>query len=317
MGCHGPLQGILTQVSNPDLPHCRWILCHLSHQGSPRILEWVAYPFSRGSSQPRNRTRISCIAGRFSTSWATREAKTCWNSHSISWPHSQVYSQRDSAINSQMLPDVPTHTFTYTFLKSRTCLYTCIHKHVSIHHQAQTLAHRRNLLTCTHILVLSDINMHILAHSWEPDIHSLIHMNITLILSIDNYSTWSLRRGTLFKTTVKGNRDCCNREHNLNSIYTRDRWKFIANRVVEGGSDWEISNRNLDIVLANFRCQLACKAFPGVSVSRILEEISIWIGRLSKENCPHQCKWASSSPLRAWIEQKGRIKENLTSLPDW
>ena len=31
----------------------------LSHQGSPRILEWVAYPFSRGSSRPRNQTRVS------------------------------------------------------------------------------------------------------------------------------------------------------------------------------------------------------------------------------------------------------------------
>jgi len=41
--------------------------------GSPWILEWVAYPFSRGSSQPWNRTRVSCIAGGFFTSWATRE----------------------------------------------------------------------------------------------------------------------------------------------------------------------------------------------------------------------------------------------------
>ena len=32
-----------------------------------RILEWVAYPFSRGSSRPRNQTRVSCIAGRFFT----------------------------------------------------------------------------------------------------------------------------------------------------------------------------------------------------------------------------------------------------------
>ena len=39
-----------TQGSNPGLLHCRWILYQLSHQGSPRILEWVAYPFSRGSS---------------------------------------------------------------------------------------------------------------------------------------------------------------------------------------------------------------------------------------------------------------------------
>ena len=38
-----------------------------------RILEWVAFPFSRGSSQPRDRTQVSCFAGRFFTIWATRE----------------------------------------------------------------------------------------------------------------------------------------------------------------------------------------------------------------------------------------------------
>ena len=74
---HAFLQGIfLTQGSNPGLPHCEQILYHLSHQGIPRILEWVAYPFSRGSSWPRNQTGVSCIAGRFFTSWATREAPT-------------------------------------------------------------------------------------------------------------------------------------------------------------------------------------------------------------------------------------------------
>ena len=51
VGCHALLQGIFpTQGSNPCLLYCRWILYHLSHQGSPRILEWVAYPFSRGTS---------------------------------------------------------------------------------------------------------------------------------------------------------------------------------------------------------------------------------------------------------------------------
>ena len=61
MGFQGPLQGPLqgifpTQGLNPLLPHCRRILYLLSHQGSPRILGWVGYPFSRGSSRPRNRT---------------------------------------------------------------------------------------------------------------------------------------------------------------------------------------------------------------------------------------------------------------------
>ena len=73
-GCHALLQEIFpTQGSNPDLPHCRWILYCLSHEGSPRILEWVAYPFSRESSQSGNWSGISCIAGGFFTSLATRE----------------------------------------------------------------------------------------------------------------------------------------------------------------------------------------------------------------------------------------------------
>ena len=57
MGSLSLLQGIFpTQGSHPSLPHCRWILYQLSHKGRPRIREWVAYPFSRGSSQPRNQT---------------------------------------------------------------------------------------------------------------------------------------------------------------------------------------------------------------------------------------------------------------------
>ena len=43
----------LFQESNQGHLHCRWILYRLSHQGSPRILEWVAMSSSRGSSQPR------------------------------------------------------------------------------------------------------------------------------------------------------------------------------------------------------------------------------------------------------------------------
>ena len=62
------LQGIFpTQGSNLALLYCRWILYHLSHKGSPRIMEWIAYPFSNGSSRPRNQTSVSCIAGKFFT----------------------------------------------------------------------------------------------------------------------------------------------------------------------------------------------------------------------------------------------------------
>ena len=81
---HGILQArILKWVAMPSFrgssqpriesrsPHCRWILYCLSRQGSPKILERVAYPFSRESSWPRNWTGVSWIVGGFFTSWAT------------------------------------------------------------------------------------------------------------------------------------------------------------------------------------------------------------------------------------------------------
>ena len=62
-----------------------------------RVLEWVAIPFSRGSSQPSDQTQVSCIAGSFLTFWATREARGVVQSLSsessvaqscpILWPH--------------------------------------------------------------------------------------------------------------------------------------------------------------------------------------------------------------------------------------
>ena len=85
VGCHAFLQRIFpTQGLNPLLSHYRWntwVLNHLSHQGSPWILKWVTYLFSRGSFWPRDQTGISGIAGRFFTNWATREARI------FTWTH--------------------------------------------------------------------------------------------------------------------------------------------------------------------------------------------------------------------------------------
>ena len=52
-----------------------------------RILEWLAFPFSRGSSQPRDRTQVPHIAGGFFTSWNTREA--LWANHMLGLQRSQ------------------------------------------------------------------------------------------------------------------------------------------------------------------------------------------------------------------------------------
>ena len=75
MGSFSLFQGTFpTQRSNPGLPHFRLILYQLSHKGSPKILEWVAYPFSSVSARLSNWTRVFCIVGRSFTNWAIREA---------------------------------------------------------------------------------------------------------------------------------------------------------------------------------------------------------------------------------------------------
>ena len=50
------------------------------------MLEWVAIPFSRGSSQSRDQTQVSHTAGRFFASWATREAQEYWSGQPIPSP---------------------------------------------------------------------------------------------------------------------------------------------------------------------------------------------------------------------------------------
>ena len=111
MGCHALLQGIFpAQGSNPDLPHCRWILYHLNHQGSSRILEWVAYPFSRVRS--RSWIRVSLIAnssGLFAR-WATTEAsyQLCCTTFSR---YNYVFSHGSSSCHK----DIP--CFFLTFVK--------------------------------------------------------------------------------------------------------------------------------------------------------------------------------------------------------
>ena len=61
-----------------------------------RILEWVAIPFSRGSSWPRDRTWVSRIAGRFFTIWATREAQEGGTDSSWIWPWDLLYPKWES-----------------------------------------------------------------------------------------------------------------------------------------------------------------------------------------------------------------------------
>ena len=62
-----------------------------------RILEWVAMPFPRGSSQPWDQTQVSCIEGGFFTSWATRETTR-------EAPHPQFINQESKFLQGSCCP---------------------------------------------------------------------------------------------------------------------------------------------------------------------------------------------------------------------
>ena len=75
-------QGIFPiQGSKPDLPHCRQNLYQLSHKGSPRILEWVAYPFSSKSSHPRNRLESPALQADSLPTELSGKPLICSNGH--------------------------------------------------------------------------------------------------------------------------------------------------------------------------------------------------------------------------------------------
>ena len=77
---------IYLKVNQLCLTLCDPMDCTVHGILQARILEWVAVPFSRGSSQPRDRIQVSYTAGGLFTSWATRGAQGCWNYNNCTHP---------------------------------------------------------------------------------------------------------------------------------------------------------------------------------------------------------------------------------------
>ena len=110
MGNVSLLQGIFpAQQLNPGLLHCRWILYHLSHKRSPKILEWVAYPFSRGSSQifptqESNQGLLHCRQTLYQLSYQGSQ-RLRWNpllSQSLRWRDDHALIQHSSQERTQV-----------------------------------------------------------------------------------------------------------------------------------------------------------------------------------------------------------------------
>ena len=103
-------------LPNPGLLRCRQILYWLSHQGSPRILEWVVCPFFRVSSRSRNRLRVSCITGSFSP------AELPWKPGSIIGS-SQMVETKQVSVNRWM--DKQNTVYTCCCLVTESCPTFC------------------------------------------------------------------------------------------------------------------------------------------------------------------------------------------------
>ena len=103
-----------SEVAWSCLTLCDPMGCSLPHSVhgifQARVLEWVAISFSRGSSQPRDQTQVSCIVSRHFTVSATREvqSESCLVVYGSLWPHG-LYSSWNSpgqniGVSSQPFP---------------------------------------------------------------------------------------------------------------------------------------------------------------------------------------------------------------------
>ena len=193
LGSHSLLQGtFLTQGLNPGLPHCRQILYQLSHKGSPRILEWVAYPFSSGSSWLRNPTRISCIAGGFFTNWAIREApKAVRDPHKAQQP---VSTSLPTSLGAFTLTDVCSHKPAESADANQKAVDATKQHTLFIKHLVAFKAFLYVLSYLIFMILLQGRNSPII---WSTDIYWVSAMGQTLIYSLSKEPTnplpsWSI-----------------------------------------------------------------------------------------------------------------------------
>ena len=88
-----------------------------------RILEWVVMPSSRGSSQARDQTQVSCIVGGFFTIWATRETQEYWSGKPISSPGELLDPGIDLGSPALHVVSLPAE-----LLRKSVCICICVHK---------------------------------------------------------------------------------------------------------------------------------------------------------------------------------------------
>ena len=127
------------------------------------ILEQVAISFSRGSSRPRTWTQISCIAGRFFTNWATREAQTEEYSGLYSIGSQQRWTQPSTNKN--------VHVYIYNIIYNcQDMEATCIHQQMMNKEDVVCVFKKKSLST------VESNSYWVINESWKNKSHLKAHI---------------------------------------------------------------------------------------------------------------------------------------------
>ena len=98
-----------------------------------RILEWIAMSSSRGSSQPRDRTQVSCIAGGFFTIWATREGQSQVSCSQCPGVHVLPPRPVNALIPVLLSLLSPSNSSSHPTSSRKPSNYVCFHLHIPLH----------------------------------------------------------------------------------------------------------------------------------------------------------------------------------------
>ena len=135
-----------------------------------RILEWVAMPFSRGSSQPRDWTWVSRIAGRFFTIWATREAQESWSGLSCPPPGNLPDAGVKPVFVVQLLSSVQLFVTPWTAAYQASLFFTTFQSLLKLM-SIELVVPSNHLILCRPLLLQPSIFPSIKAFSNESALH--------------------------------------------------------------------------------------------------------------------------------------------------
>ena len=136
-----------------------------------RVLERVVVPFSRGSSQPRGWTQVSCTAGRFFTSWGTRAAQEYWSGKLIPFPVDLPDPGIKPGSPALQVDSLPTelsgkpHPWSRGFIKKNKVLWYIPKRAPFFLSSARSMRRFFSDIYCGNLVKLLKVNLTIL---WEP-----------------------------------------------------------------------------------------------------------------------------------------------------